>query len=76
MITLDLHGVKHEDAERKISAKISENMKKETTIRFITGHSKAMYGIVIQVASDYGLRVSILRDTEIVIWTKPYEANI
>jgi DNA-nicking Smr family endonuclease len=53
--TLDLHGVKHNNAFRTIDQFIGTHIQKGTAeVEIITGYSKHMKGIVENVAQDYG----------------------
>jgi len=51
--TLDLHGIKHEDAESLIEEFICIN---EGTVRIITGHSSIMRDSVKKILQKYGMQ--------------------
>ena len=53
MITLDLHGLRHEDAKRKLELFINDHWGK--MLKIITGHSKSMRNIVSSTAKSYNL---------------------
>ena len=71
MITLDLHGVKHEDAYNKVSRVIEDNLDRNTMITVVTGNSSKMSEIVTEVLEDYKIEVPELqlKDTQIVFYT-------
>ena len=51
--TLDLHAIKHEDAESLIEEFICMN---EGTVRIITGHSATMRDNVKKILKKYGMQ--------------------
>ena len=53
MLTLDLHGLRHEDAKRKLELFINDHWGK--MLKIITGHSSTMRGIVSSTAQYYDL---------------------
>ena len=53
MLTLDLHGLRHEDAKRKLELFINDHWGKQMNI--ITGHSSAMRTIVLKLVKEYDL---------------------
>ncbi len=54
-MTLDLHGIKHQDVYRLLDAFIWENIKKKNKrIEIITGNSDTMKSLVKNCLSDYG----------------------
>lgn len=53
---LDLHGVKHQDVQRKLDVFLSEHMMNgKESIIVVTGNSNKMKEIVNEVLKDYGL---------------------
>jgi DNA-nicking Smr family endonuclease len=55
-MTLDLHGTKHEDAQKLLDAFFYEHMRKNSSrVYVITGNSDKMKQIVSRVASEHGL---------------------
>ena len=55
--TLDLHGVKHEDAERLCHEFINKNWGPDLELHIITGHSILMKTIVDQTLNFYDVEV-------------------
>ena len=53
MITLDLHGLRHEDAKRKLELFINDHWGE--MLKIITGHSSSMRDIVSSTAESYNL---------------------
>lgn len=53
MLTLDLHGIRHEDAKRKVELFIDDHWGHQITI--ITGDSSPMRTIVLKVIKEYNL---------------------
>jgi DNA-nicking Smr family endonuclease len=53
MLTLDLHGLRHEDAKRKLELFINDHWGK--MLKVITGNSSTMQGIVSSTAQFYDL---------------------
>ena len=53
MLTLDLHGLRHEVAKRKLELFINDHWGKK--LKIITGHSSTMRSIVSSVAEFYHL---------------------
>jgi len=56
MIILDLHGLRHEDAKRKLELFINDHWGK--MLKIITGHSSSMRQIVSSTAESYNLDFS------------------
>lgn len=55
---IDLHGVKHQDVQRKLDVFFWECMQKKINqVEVITGISPRMKEIVKEVCSDYGFDV-------------------
>lgn len=55
-MTLDLHGIKHQDVGRCIDVFLWEHIQRKTPyVIIITGHSKAMKYIVNEIANEYGI---------------------
>ena len=52
MVTLDLHGVKHEDVEAQVSDFATKN---RTPFKIITGNSNRMKQLVTQVLTQFEL---------------------
>ena len=58
MKTLDLHGMRHEDARKTTAsfidrAVVESSRGKNYNIEIITGHSKKMQDIVVEVLEEY-----------------------
>ena len=53
MHTIDLHGLRHEDAKRKLELFINAHW--GTRFKVITGHSTQMREIVVKLAALYSL---------------------
>lgn len=54
MKSIDLHGVKHQDVQRKLDIFFWEMIqRKQSEVRVITGWSDEMKKIVISVCKDY-----------------------
>ena len=69
-MTLDLHGVKHQDVSRLVDLFIWVNMQRnESTGTIITGNSPVMKQIVKAVADEYGFRAfdSMTNTAELII---------
>ncbi len=68
MISLDLHGIKHENVRRVLIRFIEDHYNQDVTAYIITGNSNQMKNHVIDVLNEYGLdhRFS-LKNTEIVV---------
>lgn len=62
MTKLDLHRMKHSEAEASIIRVIEQHWDKPCEIEVITGNSTKMKEIVISVVNEYGLRCSIGRE--------------
>jgi len=56
MIVIDLHQTRHADARNIVIRTIEDYWNTGETIRFITGKSKNMQSIVIDVAEEYNLK--------------------
>lgn len=58
MRSIDLHGVKHADVQRKLDSFFWEMMQKNVTeFRVITGFSDKMKSIVKETCNEYGFKV-------------------
>ena len=69
-IEIDLHGIRHEDVEEKISCMIERYYNEEKMVRVITGNSLEMKRRVKEVLNDYGIMVSPeLNNVEMVFYT-------
>ena len=68
-MTLDLHGVKHQDVKPILDKFIWNSMKKNLShIIIITGNSEDMKSIVKETAIEYGFEAkSILSNTQLTI---------
>jgi len=53
VLTLDLHGLRHEVAKRKLELFINDHWGK--MLKIITGHSSTMRNIVSSIAKSYDL---------------------
>ena len=54
MLTLDLHGIKYEDAERQMVHFIEDCWGTgEDEAKIITGHSSQMRHLVLEIAGEY-----------------------
>lgn len=74
MKKLDLHGVRHEDARRKVIRIVEDNWDKEEKIEIITGRSLRMKGVVLNLLDEYQLPYSIgymyeVNAPRIITWT-------
>ena len=58
-LTLDLHQVRHEEAEILVDRFINENWGKNLYFQIITGNSEIMKNIVIQKLHLYELEFSV-----------------
>lgn len=54
-IEIDLHGLRHCEAERFLIRKIEELWDTETQVHIITGHSPRMKEIAINILKEYKL---------------------
>ena len=60
MKTLDLHGTKHEDVERKVLRFVESCwMNTEEEAEIITGHSDVMRKLALEVLKEYGAEAHI-----------------
>lgn len=59
MDELDLHGVKHRDAERKIEDFLLTH---DTPLRVITGNSSVMIRLLHQIAKKHAYEVTVEND--------------
>lgn len=59
MRKLDLHGTKHEAVRRKVIRFIEDNWDIEEEIEIMTGNSKRMQEIVVEVLKEYKLDYKI-----------------
>ncbi len=69
-MTIDLHGIKHEDVSKLIDASIYKCLKtKKSRLWVITGNSQEMKRIVKTVADEHGLTAveSLFSNTDIII---------
>jgi hypothetical protein len=55
MNKLDLHGVKHEDVRRDVINFVEGNWSSGKEVEIITGNSKKMLDIVLEVVLEYNL---------------------
>jgi len=57
MIKLDLHGMRHEEAKRKVDrlANTYCNWDENEEAEIITGHSSSMRNMVIEVLQEYDI---------------------
>ena len=56
MVSIDLHGTRHEEVVRKLENFIYEHMQKGTPeIKIITGNSTDMKKLVHDTIKDYGM---------------------
>ena len=56
---LDLHGTRYDSAESKIIRFIEDNWDANSDLEIITGHSKEMKSIVIEILNEYKLKYRI-----------------
>jgi len=56
---LDLHGIRYDLAESKIIHFIEDNWDANSDLEIITGHSKKMKSIVIEVLNEYKLKYRV-----------------
>lgn len=57
-MSIDLHGVKHVDVQRKLDVFFWECIQKNlTSVKVITGMSSEMKSIVSDVSNDYGFTI-------------------
>ena len=73
MNKLDLHGIRHADARRKVIRFVEDNWGTGEEVEFITGNSQMMRGIVMNVLQEYGLTYNIgrmleLSESRIIAW--------
>ncbi len=52
---IDLHGLKHEDVKRELIKKIEKHWDQNCDIKVVTGHSKQMRAIAMEVIEEYRL---------------------
>ena len=66
---LDLHGLTHPEAARKVREFFDSLIYagKAATARIVTGNSRQMREVVRDVASEYGLETTALIDSEIIV---------
>lgn len=55
MIKLDLHGFKHEDVPREVIHFVEDNWNNGDEVEIVTGHSKTMKNVVVEVLKEYKL---------------------
>jgi len=53
MLSIDLHGLRHEDAKHKLELFINEHWGKQFLV--VTGNSSPMREIVLELALEYNL---------------------
>lgn len=53
MPSIDLHGLRHDDAKHKVINFIEDNWFTLGELRIITGHSQRMKDVVIEVLKEY-----------------------
>lgn len=58
MITLDLHGIRHDDANELIHRFINENWLIANELHIVTGHSQKMKNIVSTILKMYDVTSS------------------
>lgn len=56
---LDLHGTKYDSARSKVIRFIEDNWRTNLELEIITGHSKKMKSIVIEVLNEYRLNYRV-----------------
>lgn len=56
---LDLHGTRYNSAKSKIIRFIEDNWNTKPDLEIITGHSKKMKSIVIEILNEYKLKYRI-----------------
>lgn len=59
MLKLDLHRMKHQEVEREVIRVIEANWNKDVKAYIITGNSKQMKDIVINILNEYRLYYTI-----------------
>ena len=72
--TLNLHGVKHEDARREVIKFIEKFWNEPKELEIITGNNMKMKGIVLNIIMEYKLPYNIgrlydLNKSRIITWT-------
>jgi DNA-nicking Smr family endonuclease len=55
MKKLDLHGLRHEEAKRAVIRFVEDNWNNEQEAQIVTGHSKKMKEVVMNVLDEYKL---------------------
>jgi len=60
-ITLDLHGVRHEDVKPEVVRFVEKNWNSGVKGTIITGHSEKMKVLVIEVLDEYKLTHNTFR---------------
>ena len=63
---LDLHGVTHEDARRKVIHFIEDNWNTNNELEIITGCSNTMIDIASEVIEEYKLEYKVGRHHDLV----------
>ena len=61
IVSLDLHGVRHEDARPKVIRFIEQYWGKGVEAEIVTGHSAKMRGLVMNILEEYDLSYNIGR---------------
>ena len=59
MVTLDLHGETHEEAKRLLERTLNSMWGSEEELEIITGNSRQMKRIVIDILKEYTLEYTI-----------------
>jgi hypothetical protein len=57
--TLDLHGIKHEDARKEVIHFIEDHWNTDHELEIITGNSSKMRDIVLIVIDEYKLNFNL-----------------
>lgn len=73
MKQLDLHGTRHGDVRRKVIRFVEDNWGDRDDAEIVTGHSRRMKDLVIDVLDEYGLiyatgTVLVPDAPRIIIW--------
>ena len=70
VLSVDMHGVKHEDVSDKLIRIIEEHRGEPTMLRITVGNSSKMYRLVCEILDDYGYKTYSLIPSEITTWIK------
>ncbi|MCK5605526.1 Smr/MutS family protein [Candidatus Pacearchaeota archaeon] len=57
--TLDLHGMRHEDARREVIHFIEDNWNTDNELEIITGNSTKMREVVLNITAEYKISSDI-----------------